>query len=145
MASSLRRDRTAPRVGVPWPVLPVACVAIAFLVLPLVGLIRQGAWGSLADDLTTPQARDALRLSLVCSLWATFFAVVLGVPLAWVLARVTFPGRSVVRALALLPMVVPPVVGGVGLFSAFGSNGLIGQYLFDWFRVKLTFSTAGEV
>src|SRR4051794_32781731 len=145
MASSLRRDRTAPRVGVPWPVLPVACVAIAFLVLPLVGLIRQVAWGSLADDLTTPEATDALRLSLVCSLWATFFAVVLGVPLAWVLARVAFPGRSVVRALTLLPMVVPPVVGGVGLFYAFGRDGLVGQYLWEWFGLQLTFSTAGAI
>src|SRR3954469_7917812 len=145
MASSLRRDRHAIRAGVPWPAVAVACIAFAFLVLPLVGLVRQVEWGSLADDLTTPQAKDALRLSLVCSLWATFFAVVLGVPLAWVLARVTFPGRAVVRALVLLPMVVPPVVGGVGLFYAFGRDGLVGQYLSDWFGVQLTFSTAGAV
>src|SRR6476469_2193054 len=112
-------SRRRSGAGVPWPALVVAFLAFAFLVMPLVGLVRQVEWGSLADDLTTPQAKDALRLSLVCSLWATFFAVVLGVPLAWVLARVTFPGRSLVRALTLLPMVVPPVVGGVGLFYAF--------------------------
>ena len=64
-------------------------------------------------------------------------------PLAWVLARVRFPGRSIVRALVLLPLVVPPVVGGVGLFYAFGRDGLVGQYLYDWFGVQLTFSTAG--
>ena len=129
-----------PRVAV-----LAAVVAFAFLVLPLVGLLHQVPWGSLADDLSTPEATDALRLSIVCSLWATFFAVLLGVPLAWVLARVTFPGRSVVRALVLLPMVVPPVVGGVGLFYAFGHDGLVGQYLADWFGVQLTFSTAGAV
>jgi molybdate transport system permease protein len=139
-----RRRRRAGN-GVPWLVVVVALVAFAFLVMPLVGLVRQVEWGSLTDDLTTPQAKDALRLSLVCSLWATFFAVVLGVPLAWVLARVTFPGRAVVRALVLLPMVVPPVVGGVGLFYAFGRDGLVGQYLSDWFGVQLTFSTAGAV
>ena len=148
-SSPVRRTGASTRrrsgAGVPWPALVVAFVAFAFLVMPLVGLVRQVAWGSLVDDLTTPQAKDALRLSLVCSLWATFFAVVLGVPLAWVLARVTFPGRAVVRALVLLPMVVPPVVGGVGLFYAFGREGLVGQYLSDWFGVQLTFSTAGAV
>jgi molybdate transport system permease protein len=130
---------------VPWLAVTVAGLAFAFLVLPLVGLVRQVPWSGLGDDLTTPEARDALRLSLECSLWATLLAVLLGVPLAWVLARVPFPGRSVVRALTLLPMVVPPVVGGVGLFYAFGRSGLVGQYLSDWFGVQLTFSTAGAV
>jgi molybdate transport system permease protein len=129
----------------PWLAVVLAAVAFAFLVLPLVGLVRQVPWGHLSDDLSTPAARDALRLSLECSLWATLFAVLLGVPLAWVLARVTFPGRSVVRALTILPMVVPPVVGGVGLFYAFGRDGIVGQYLSDWFGVQLTFSTAGAV
>ena len=68
-----------------------------------------------------------------------------GVPLAWVLARVEFPGRSIVRALVLLPLVVPPVVGGVGLFYAFGLDGLVGQYLYDWFDIQLTYSTAAVV
>ena len=129
----------------PWLAVALAAVAFVFLVLPLVGLVQQVSWGDLADDLSTPQARDALRLSIECSLWATLLAVVFGVPLAWVLARVAFPGRSIVRALTLLPMVVPPVVGGVGLFSAFGRNGLVGQYLYDWFGVQLTFSMAGVI
>jgi molybdate transport system permease protein len=76
--------------------------------------------------------RDALRLSLVCSLAATAVAVTLGLPLAWVLARVTFPGRRLVRALVLLPLVLPPVVGGVALFLAYGRRGLFGQYLDRW-------------
>ena len=71
--------------------------------------------GDLWDDLTTPRHRDALRLSLVCSLWATApVGRCSACPLAWVLARVEFPGRSLVRALVLLPLVLPPVVGGVG-------------------------------
>ena len=115
------------------------------MVVPLVGLVQQVPWGSLATDLRRPEATAALRLSIVCSVWATVIAVVLGVPAAWVLARVPFPGRSVVRALMLLPMVVPPVVGGVGLFYAFGRDGLVGSTLYDWFGIQLTFSTAGAV
>jgi molybdate transport system permease protein len=97
------------------------------------------------SDLTTPVALDALKLSLICSLWATGLSLIFGLPLAWVLARVQFPGRSLVRALTILPMVLPPVVGGVALLLAFGRDGVFGRYLFDWFGVQLTFSTAGAV
>ncbi len=130
---------------VPWIAVLVALVGFAFIALPLIGLIQQVPWGNLWSDLTDPEATSALRLSVICSLWATALSVVFGVPLAYVLARVTFPGRSIVRALVLIPLVVPPVVGGVGLFYAFGRNGLVGQYLYDWFNVQLTFSTAGVV
>ena len=130
---------------VPWPWVAVASITFGFLVLPLVGLIRQVAWSQLRADLATPEATSALRLSLLCSVWAAALAVGFGVPLAWVLARVEFPGRAIVRALVLLPMVLPPVVGGVGLFYALGREGLIGRYLFEWFGIQLTFSTAGAV
>jgi len=120
-----------------------AAVGGAVLVLPVVGLAWRAPWGALASDLTTPAARTALRLSLVCSGWATVITVATGVPLAWVLARVAFPGRRVVRALVLVPLVLPPVVGGVGLLLAFGRRGLVGRYLSDWFSVSLPFSTAG--
>ena len=66
-------------------------------------------------------------------------------PLAWVLARVRFPGRALVRGLVLLPLVLPPVVGGVALLTAFSRRGLLGEHLYDWFGVQLTFSTAGVV
>jgi molybdate transport system permease protein len=130
---------------VPWPAVLVACIGFAFIALPLIGLIREVAWRDLWDDLGTPEARDALRLSIICSLCAAALSVVVGVPLAWVLARVEFPGRALARALVLLPMVLPPVVGGVGLFYAFGRDGMVGQYLYDWFGIQLTFSTAGVV
>jgi molybdate transport system permease protein len=126
-------------------VVLAASVAVAFFVIPLIGLLQKAPWSSLWDDLTTPEARDALRLSLVCSLWATALSVVFGVPLAWVLARVDFFGRSFVRALVLLPMVVPPVVGGVALLYAFGRSGLVGEQLYDWFGIQFTFNTSGAI
>jgi molybdate transport system permease protein len=130
---------------VPWLAVVVALAGFLFIALPLVGLIQQVPWGNLWTDLRTPEATAALRLSLICSLWATALSVVFGVPLAWVLARVEFRGRSFVRALVLLPLVVPPVVGGVGLFYAFGLEGLVGRHLYDWFDIQLTYSTAAVV
>jgi molybdate transport system permease protein len=126
-------------------VLAVAAMTVAFLAIPLVGLLTKASWSSLWSDLTTPVAVDALKLSLVCSLWATGLSLVFGVPLAWVLARTHLPGRNLVRALTTLPMVLPPVVGGVALLLAFGRDGLLGRLLYDWFGVQLTFSTAGAV
>jgi molybdate transport system permease protein len=86
-----------------------------------------------------------LRLSLSCSLWATALAGLFGVPLAWVLARADFPGRSLARSLCTLSMVLPPVVGGVALSYALGRRGLLGRYLDGWFGITLPFSTAGVV
>ena len=131
---------------VPWPAAVLAGIGVLLFALPLVGLLQRAAWSTVWDDLSTPAARDALRLSLECSLWATLLSVVLGVPLAWVLARSDFPGRALLRALVLLPMVLPPVVGGVALLYAFGrSNGLVGPWLYDTFGLQLTFSKTGVV
>jgi len=142
----MRRRRRDPVTRVPWPVGVLAAVAAMLFALPLLGLLQRAAWSDLWDDLSTPAARDALRLSLECSLWSTALSVVLGVPLAWVLARGAFPGRSLLRALVLLPMVLPPVVGGVALLYAFGrSNGLVGPWLHDTFGLQLTFSKTGVV
>src|SRR5205823_11925044 len=97
-------------------------------------------------DLTKTQARDAIRLSVECSLWSTALSVLFGVPLAWVLARIRFRGRALVRALVVLPRVLPPVVGGVALLYTFQRNGgLLGAWLSDWFGLQLTFSAAGAV
>ncbi len=122
-----------------------AAVAVAFVLLPLAGLLWRAPWSSLGQDLASPGVRTTLRLSLVCSLAAAAVCIVLGLPLAWVLARVEFPGRRLVRALTLLPMVFPPVVGGVGLLLAFGRQGLVGGLLHDWFGVRLPYTTAGAV
>jgi len=126
-------------------VLALAIVAIAFFALPLIGLLWRAPWSSAWTYLTEDDALTALRLSLVCSLWATGLSIVFGVPLAWLLARVEFRGRGAVRALCTLSMVLPPVVGGVALFFALGRRGLVGQYLDQWFDFRLPFTTAGVV
>src|SRR5690606_28852248 len=110
-----------------------------------VGLLQRAPWSDLWELLGTDAVREALRLSLVTSLLATAISLALGVPLAWVLARVAFPGRRVARALVTLPMVLPPVVGGAALLLALGRRGLVGQYLDQWFGIVLPFSTAGVV
>src|SRR5439155_25927430 len=101
-------------------------------------------WSDLGHALFAPEALVAMRLSLVCSLAATALSIVLGLPLAWVQARGAFPGRSLLRALTLLPVVLPPVVGGVALLSVFGRRGLIGQFL-DPLGIRPPFTTAGAV
>ena len=123
----------------------LAVIATAFFALPFVGLLWRTPWSDVADVITDESVRRALWLSIQTSVLATVFAVLFGVPLAWVLARVSFPFRSLVRALATLSMVLPPVVGGVALFFSFGRRGLFGQYLDDWFGVRLPFTTAGVV
>lgn len=137
--------RRGQRSSVPVPVLVLAVVAIGFFALPLVGLLWRAPWSNAWTYLSDDDALTALRLSMVCSLWATGLSVVFGVPLAWLLARVEFRGREVVRALTTLSMVLPPVVGGVALFFALGRRGIVGQYLDRWFDITLPFTTAGVV
>jgi len=123
----------------------VALLAVLFFALPLVGMLIEAPWDDLWDELTAEATVDALKLSLICSLAATALSVLFGVPLAWVLARAEFAGRRLARALVTLPMVLPPVVGGIALFLAFGRNGFIGQHLDDWFGIRLPFTTGGVI
>ncbi|MEV7451864.1 molybdate ABC transporter permease subunit [Streptomyces nigra] len=131
--------------GAPLPLLVPALIGVAFLVLPLIALLVRAPWRSMPDLLTSTEVWQALRLSLVCATAATVVSLVVGVPLAWLLARVEFPGRRLVRALVTLPLVLPPVVGGVALLMALGRNGVVGRLLDDWFGVTLPFTTAGVV
>jgi molybdate transport system permease protein len=125
--------------------VPLAVLGGLALALPVAGLVWRAPWSSVGDVLGDEGVRTALRLSLVTSVSATVIAVVLGLPLAWVLARRDFPGRRVVRALALVPLVLPPVVGGVALLLAFGRRGLVGQWLDSWFGITLPFTTQGAI
>ena len=102
-----------------------ALVGAALLTLPLVGLLSKAPWRRLPDLVTSPAARTALRLSLECSFGALAISLLLGVPLAWLLARHDFPGKAVVRSLVIVPLVLPPVVGGVALLFAFGRRGIL--------------------
>jgi molybdate transport system permease protein len=128
----------------PAAVLAAATVAALFFLLPLAGLLARAPWGQALADLTDPGSLQALRLSLFASLSATALGVAFGVPLAWVLARFAFPGRNLLRALVTLPMVLPPVVGGVALLLAFGRRGLLGPAL-GAIGVHLPFTTAGAI
>ncbi|HEY7486050.1 MAG TPA: ABC transporter permease [Streptosporangiaceae bacterium] len=130
---------------VPWPLLLPAVIGLAFLVLPVAGLLIRAPWSTLGTRLGQPQVLDALRLSLITATLATALCLVLGVPLAWLLARVEFPGRRVVRALVTVPLVLPPVVGGVALLLVLGRRGIVGQWLDQAFGFSLPFTTAGVV
>ncbi|GAB3131111.1 molybdate ABC transporter permease subunit [Microbispora hainanensis] len=129
----------------PWPLLVPALAGLAFLVLPLAGLLVRAPWATLPGRLAEPRVLEALRLSLVTATIATAVCLLLGVPLAWLLARTTLPGRRVLRALVTVPLVLPPVVGGVALLLVLGRRGLIGQWLYDAFGVSLPFTTTGVV
>ncbi|WP_326589690.1 ABC transporter permease [Streptomyces brevispora] len=122
-----------------------ALLAIAFLLLPLIGILARTSWGDLGDHLSSPGTTEALKLSLLVSFWALGLSLVLGVPLAWLLARTDFPGKTLVRSLVLLPMVLPPTVGGVALLLAFGRRGLLGPWLEGTFGITLPFHTSGAV
>src|SRR6266550_953765 len=125
--------------------LSAGSVAALFFLLPLAGLLWRAPWRSVGSDLGAPDVRKALRLSLETSLAAVALCLVFGLPLAWILARVDFPGRRLLRALTILPMVLPPVVGGIALIYSFGKRGIIGQYLDRWFGIVLPFTTKGAV
>jgi molybdate transport system permease protein len=144
-APPARRRRRPDGGRVPLPLLLPAGLALAFLVLPLVGLLVRAPWSTLSQRLTEPGVLTALRLSLVTATIATAVCVVLGVPLAWILARTDFPGRRLVRALVTVPLVLPPVVGGVALLLVLGRRGLIGMWLDRWFGLTIPFTTTAVV
>ena len=119
----------------PWPLL----------VLPLAALVQRAPWSDLGDLVTEPVVTDALRISLLSAFAATTVSLALGVPLAWVLARLRFRGRSLVRAAVTLPMVLPPVVGGAALLFAFGRRGLVGEAVYERTDLLLPYSFWGVV
>ncbi|WP_433385716.1 ABC transporter permease [Actinoplanes sp. CA-142083] len=137
--SKRRRSKVPPALAIP------AIAGLAFLVLPLFGLLWRAPWSTLPQQLTEPGILAALRLSLVTASLATVVCLLFGVPMAWVLARAEFPGRRFVRALVTVPLVLPPVVGGVALLLVFGRRGLVGGWLDATFGISLPFTTAGVV
>ncbi|MFV2084018.1 ABC transporter permease [Micromonospora sp. LOL_021] len=142
-AVSRRRRRTHRRLPV-FLALP-ALAGLAFLTLPPAGLLLRTPWAQLPARLTAPGVLDALRLSLLTATAATVLCLLLGVPLAWLLARTRFPGRGLIRALVTVPLVLPPVVGGVALLLVYGRRGLVGGWLDATFGVTLPFTTAAVV
>ena len=140
-----RRGATGQRGRPPWALVPLAALTLTFLLVPFVALLQRAPWSGLADLLRDPVVTDALRLSLISACTATVISLVGGIPLAWMLARTDFPGRSLVRALVVLPMVLPPVVGGAALLFAFGRRGLVGGPVYDGTGFLLPYSLWGVV
>ena len=133
------------RVRPPLLLVALGLIGLAFFALPFIGLLSRVPWLELPSLLSEPIVIEALRLSLISSLAATAIAAVIGVPLAWLLARVEFAGRGIARGLVLLPLVLPPVVGGAALLFALGRRGLVGGPVYDATGFLLPFSFWGVV
>lgn len=122
----------------------VAFLGAAFVVVPLIAMITRVDWAQFVPLITSESSTDALLLSLRTSLVSTVICVLVGVPMAIVLARTEFRGQRLLRSLVLLPLVLPPVVGGIALLYTFGRRGLLGQS-FEALGVTIAFSTTAVV
>jgi molybdate transport system permease protein len=136
----MKRQLSAPRA-----LWTIAVPAIAIVMMPIVSVVWRTPWSRFLSSISGESSRMALMLSLRTSTVTTLLALLFGTPLAWLLANQKFKLRSLVRALCVLPMVLPPVVGGVALLFAFGRRGLIGSYLFEWFGIQLAFTQTAAV
>lgn len=129
----------------PLRLLAPAALGTAFLAGPILALLGRTPWAGFLGRLVEPAVLEALRLSLVTSVAAVALVTLVGIPLAWTLARVEFPGRALVRTLVIVPLVLPPVVAGVALLSAFGRQGVLGGPMYDAFGWSLPFTTLAVV
>lgn len=129
----------------PATLLIPAVLAVLFLLTPVVAVFADAPWANFFSIATSPSALEALRLSLIASLSATAIAFVLGVPLAYFLARDLLPGTRLWRALVIVPLLLPPVVAGVALLTAFGRRGLIGGWIYDATGFQFPFSIYGVI
>ena len=123
----------------------LAALAVLFFVFPLIGMITGAPWGNVLNVITMKSSLDALQLSLIASLSSTALALLFGFPLAWLLARGRFRGKGLLRGLTTLPMVLPPVVGGIALLLAYGRRGIIGEPLDKATGISLPFTLAGVI
>ncbi|HEU5035477.1 MAG TPA: ABC transporter permease [Nocardioides sp.] len=126
-----------------WILVPAA-VGVVFVLLPLVAIVARVDWADFLDLITSQASKDALWLSLRTSAIATLLCLLFGTPMAMVLARTSFPGQGVLRSLVLLPLVLPPVVGGIALLYTFGRRGLLGHEL-EVLGLEVAFSTTAVV
>lgn len=128
----------------PQILLVPALLGLALLVVPLGALVARVEWTTLGADITSPEALSALGLSLATALVATAMCLLMGVPLALLIARSGGRTASVLRAIVTVPLVLPPMVGGVALLFLFGRNGALGQLLLE-FGVRIPFTTTAVV
>lgn len=141
---SRRRPFAKGEGSLPWLFAGAALAGAVFFLVPLIALVVRAPWGDLASQLGHRTVRDALWLSVVVSLSSLAISALFGIPLAWALARLRIPGKRFIRGLVIVPMVLPPVVAGVGLLEALGRRGLLGGLLAH-LGVSLPFTTAGAV
>jgi molybdate transport system permease protein len=132
-------------VGLPRLLWFPAAIAFALISLPVLGLLLRANWAKLPELLLSDSALDALGLSLETAAISTALCIVLGGPLAVVLARGDLPGLPFLRSVVLLPLVLPPVVGGLALLFLLGRTGLVGRALDLWFGITIPFTTAAVV
>lgn len=143
-AARAQRPRTEGAQRLPVPVLVVAVGAVGLLVLPLAGLFPRVDWPHFFEAITAPEALFALGLSLRTGAIAVVCCLVLGIPLALVLARARPAVAAVLRTLVTLPLVLPPLVGGLALLYLFGRQGWLGAILLP-LGVEVPFSPAAVV
>lgn len=134
-----------PRVRTPRGFGALGIAAALFLALPVLGLVIRAPWSAMGERLSRPGVGDALRLSALCATASTLAALALGIPLGWLLANDRLPGRSLLRAIVLVPLLLPPLVSGIGLLSVLGRRGMAGRWLDRWFGFTLPFSTTGVI
>ena len=131
-------------VGLPGWVFVPAAAGMIFVVLPLAAMITRVQWGNFFALITSDSSVAALALSLRTSATSTLLCVVFGVPMAMVLTRTSFRGQQLLRSLVLLPLVLPPVVGGIALLYTFGRRGLLG-HTFEVLGLQVAFSTTAVI
>ena len=148
LISAQRNERTADKLATgarPVFVKILAAIGLLFLVAPILGILSRVQWLDLWSQLTDPAVRDALVLSAWTSSATTVIAVVVGVPLALMLARGHGRPAGLVRAFVVLPLVLPPVISGVALLALLGRNGLIGAGINTWFGFTIPFTQVAVV
>ena len=144
--------RTARRPGIGsspvlsrLPLLVPAAVGVGLVVVPLAALLLRVDWAALPRHLATPTVWPAVRLSLITTVTTVLISVVVGTPLAWLLARARGRTATWLRAVLTVPLVLPPVVGGVALLLAYGRNGVVGAPLDEVFGVTIPFTPVAVV
>ncbi len=134
-----------PLGRVPAVLLVPAVLGTGFLVAPLVSLVGRSDWAALPDYLGSAAVLAAVRISVTTAVLTLLGCLLLGLPLAWVLARIEFRGKALLRALVTVPLVLPPVVAGVALLSAFGRTGTLGAPLRELTGATIPYTTLAVV
>ena len=141
----MTRPRRGTGLGTPFVAVPPAVIGVAFLLLPTVALLVRTPWTRLGAIYRDEHVWTALRISLESSVEATAISLIVGVPLAWMLARLRVPGIGLARAIVTIPLVLPPVIGGVALFNGIGRYGVLGHPIHSVLGHDLPFSFASIV